>query len=92
MAGLRDVLGKNREQFTGHFCRKLLGYALGRSVMPGDKELLARMSAAVQAREGRVSAAVVEIVTSRQFLNRRNELPAVSSLSPVSTRPPPTLP
>jgi hypothetical protein len=88
MAGLRDVLAKNRETFTGHFSRKLLGYALGRSVMPGDKELLARMSAAVQASEGRVSAAVVEIVTSRQFLHRRNELPAVSSLSPVSTSTP----
>lgn len=79
MAGLRDHLAKNRDQFTGNFGRKLLGYALGRQVLPSDQELLARLSAAIEAEQGRVSAAVVEIVKSRQFLNRRNEASALAT-------------
>ncbi len=79
MAGLRDYLVKNEGQFTGQFNRKLLGYALGRQVIPSDKELLAKISVSVQANEGKVSAAVVEIVKSRQFLNRRNEAPALAT-------------
>lgn len=77
--GLRDYLAKNDEAFLGQFCRKLLGYALGRQVLPSDRELLARMVAAIRANEGRVSAAVVEIVASRQFLNRRREVPALAT-------------
>ncbi len=79
MDGLRDYLAKNNGQFTGHFSRKLLGYALGRSVLPSDKELLAKISASIDAREGKVSAVVTEIVTSRQFLNRRHEAPALAA-------------
>ncbi len=77
IAGLRDYLQKNQAQFTAQFCRKLLGYALGRQTLPSDRALLAQMQAALQQNGGRVSAAVVEIVSSRQFLNRRNE-PAVA--------------
>lgn len=79
MDGLRDYLAKNNGQFTGHFSRKLLGYALGRSVLPSDKELLAKITASIDAREGKVSAAVADIVTSRQFLNRRREAPALAA-------------
>jgi hypothetical protein len=78
-AGLRDYLAKNDEPFVGHFSRKLLGYALGRQVLPSDRELLERMGAAVRANDGRVSAAVLEIVTSRQFLNRRREAAVLAS-------------
>lgn len=77
IAGLRDYLRKNQAQFTTQFCRKLLGYALGRQTLPSDRALLAQMQAALQQNGGRVSAAVVQIVSSRQFLNRRNE-PAVA--------------
>ena len=79
MDGLRDYLAKNNGQFTGQFSRKLLGYALGRSVLPSDKELLAKISTSIEAREGKVSAVVTEIVTSRQFLNRRHEAPALAA-------------
>lgn len=79
MAGLRAYLAENDGQFTGQFCRKLLGYALGRSVVPSDRELLARMTEAVKSNDGHVSAAVIEIVKSRQFLNRRNETPALAT-------------
>lgn len=79
MAGLRDYLAKNDGQFTEHFSRKLLGYALGRSVLPSDKELVAGITDAIRADDGKVSAAVVKIVTSRQFMNRRNEAPALAT-------------
>lgn len=78
MSGLRDYLAQNHAQFTNHFSRKLLGYALGRGVLPSDKELLAEMAKAIESDDGKVSAAVIAIVTSRQFTNRRNEAPALA--------------
>jgi hypothetical protein len=79
MDGLRDYLAKNNGQFTNHFSRKLLGYALGRSVLPSDKELLAEITKAIESNDGKVSAAVTQIVTSRQFMNRRKEAPALAA-------------
>jgi len=77
LLGLRRFLASN-DLFTRQFCRKLLGYALGRGVLPTDQELLDRMVAAIDAHDGRVSAAVVEIVTSRQFTSRRRESATVA--------------
>ncbi len=77
LAGLRDYLQKNEPQFTAQFCRKLLGYALGRQTLPSDKKLLAQMQGSLKKNGGKFSAALLEVVKSRQFLNRRNE-PAVA--------------
>ena len=78
MAGLREYLAKNDDQFIHHFSRKLLCYALGRSVLPSDKDLLAKITSSIQSNDGKVSAAVTEIVTSRQFMNRRREATALA--------------
>ncbi|MDI1315432.1 DUF1592 domain-containing protein [Prosthecobacter sp.] len=78
LAGLRDYLKKNEPNFTAQFCRKLLGYALGRQTMPSDKALLTHMQAALKQNNGKFSAAVLDVVNSRQFLNRRSE-PAMAS-------------
>jgi hypothetical protein len=78
LAGLRRHLGHG-DLFVRQFCRKLLGYALGRAVLPTDRDLLERMVAAIRAHDGRVSAAVVEIVQSRQFRQRRGEAVAVTA-------------
>lgn len=72
--GLRDYLKKNEPQFLTQLTRKLLGYALGRQTLPSDKKLLQQMQASLKANGGKFSAAVLEIVKSRQFLNRRAEL------------------
>lgn len=41
---LRDyLLTKRRDDFTRQFCRKLLGYALGRSIQLSDKPLIEQM-------------------------------------------------
>jgi hypothetical protein len=77
--GLRDYLKKNEPQFLTQLTRKLLGYALGRQTLPSDKKLLQQMQASVKACGGKFSAAVLEIVKSRQFLNRRAEPQVVSN-------------
>ncbi len=75
MEGLRKYLSENENQFNENFSRKLLGYALGREVLPSDTKLLEKMQHSLHENGGSVSALVIEIVTSRQFLNRRHELP-----------------
>ena len=66
--GLRDYLvTKRRDAFVRQFCRKLLGYALGRSVQLSDEPLLSEMRAHLQAGDYRVGAAIETIVLSRQF-------------------------
>ncbi len=69
--GLRDYLKSQEAQFTSQFARKLLGYSLGRQVLPTDKKLLASISQQVRTGDGNFSTAVLAIVNSRQFLNRR---------------------
>jgi len=81
LAGLRNYLKKNEPQFLTQFTRKLLGYALGRQTLPSDKKLLQQMQTSLKANQGHFSAAVLEIVKSRQFLNRRAE-PQVAVLPP----------
>lgn len=77
-AGLRDYLRKNEAQFLAQFTRKLLGYALGRQTLPSDKKLLLQMQASLKTHQGKFSAAVLDVVKSRQFLHRRVE-PAVAA-------------
>ncbi|MCB1275690.1 DUF1592 domain-containing protein [Prosthecobacter sp.] len=79
LAGLRDYLKKNEYQFLTQFNRKLLGYALGRQTLPSDKKLLTQMQASLKANSGHFSAAVLDIVKSRQFLNRRLEASIASN-------------
>ena len=66
--GLRTyLLSKKKDVIVRLFCRRLLGYALGRSVTLSDGPLLDTMMAALNKREGRISAAVLTIVQSPQF-------------------------
>ncbi len=70
-AGLRAYLGTQQPQFARHFSRKLLGYALGRVALPTDKKLLGSMQAAASRDDGRFSEVILQVVESRQFLNKR---------------------
>lgn len=66
--GLRDyVITTRRDDFVRQFCRKLLGFALGRSVILSDEPLLTEMETQLAANDYRVSVAVEAIVLSRQF-------------------------
>ncbi len=71
--GLRDYLASSRDVVTLQFCRKLLGYALGRETLPTDLPLLEDLRGRILADDAGVSAAVLGIVHSRQFQNRRDD-------------------
>ncbi len=66
--GLRDhLLIRRREAFLRQFCRKLLGYSLGRAVQLSDGPLLAEMRERLKTNDFRVGVAIEAIVRSRQF-------------------------
>jgi hypothetical protein len=66
--GLRTYLiTKKKDVIVRLFCRKLLGYALGRAVSLSDQALIDDMIAELDRNEGRLSAAVLVIVRSPQF-------------------------
>lgn len=66
--GLRNyLLNQKRDEFLRQFCRKLLGYALGRSIQLSDKPLIEAMVAALHADNHRVHSAIELIVCSPQF-------------------------
>src|SRR5439155_11924808 len=70
--GLRNyLLTTRRDVFVRQFCRKLLGYALGRAVQLSDSPLLSNMQAKLQANGYHISTAVETIVQSRQFRDIR---------------------
>jgi hypothetical protein len=74
LEGLRAYVDKRRgDEFVDNFCRKLLAYALGRTLSPSDDETIDRMRTRLVADGGRFGSLVETIITSPQFLNRRVE-------------------
>jgi len=68
IGGLRKyLLTQRRDDFVRQFCRKLLGYALGRRVILSDRQQLAAMDATLERNDGRLSAVILSIVESKQF-------------------------
>jgi hypothetical protein len=68
LAGLRNYLLTARgDAFLHQFCRKLLGYALGRSVQLSDEPLLAEMKEKLKKNDYRIRVAFETIILSRQF-------------------------
>ncbi len=68
MDGLRQyLLTTRRAAVVGQFCRKLLGYALGRGVQLSDGPLLDEMRQQLEKDGYRFSVAVETIVRSKQF-------------------------
>ena len=73
--GLRAYLDAHRKaEFIDNLCRKLLAYALGRTLIPSDDEVLDAMRTRLSSEGGRFSLLIETIVTSSQFRNRRVEL------------------
>ena len=68
LAGLRTYLVEKRRSAVLHqFCRKLLGYALGRATQLSDQPLLAEMEERLAKNDYRFSAALQAIIESSQF-------------------------
>ncbi|KAJ3055632.1 hypothetical protein HK102_011317, partial [Quaeritorhiza haematococci] len=77
--GLRDyLLSSRRDAIERQFCKKLLGYALGRGVQLSDEPLLDEMRRRLESENHRVSAAVDAIVRSRQFREIRGAATVVA--------------
>ncbi|AGA27839.1 DUF1592 domain-containing protein [Singulisphaera acidiphila] len=74
LEGLRRYLdSERREEFVENLCRKLLSYALGRSLLPSDDETIDTMRTRLAADGHRFGSLIESIVASPQFLNKRVE-------------------
>ncbi len=72
VAGLRDYIMKNRQtDFVENLCRKLLAFALGRSLRLSDDLLIEQMQEKLVSEDYRFDAMVKTIVLSPQFLEKR---------------------
>jgi len=66
--GLKSyLLNQRRRDFVRQFCKKSLGYALGRAVQLSDEPLLTDMQQHLDANDYRVKIVIESIVTSPQF-------------------------
>lgn len=70
--GLRTyLLSKKKDVIVRLFCRKLVGYALGRAVTLSDQSLIDDMVVALNKNDMHLSAAILTIVQSPQFRSVR---------------------
>ena len=66
--GLRQyLLTQRKDDVVQQYCRKLLGYALGRRVILSDQQLLKEMAAELDKNDGRLSTVILAVVGSKQF-------------------------
>jgi len=71
--GVKTYIHEHREKdFVDNFSRKLLGYALGRSLLLSDEPVIEIMRTKLAASNYHFSPLVDTIVTSPQFLNKRS--------------------
>ncbi|MEZ5356437.1 MAG: DUF1592 domain-containing protein [Bryobacteraceae bacterium] len=71
--GLVEYIKAHREgDFVNNLCRKLLAYALGRSLQLSDEPLIEQMRAGFVASGHRFSSLIESIIISPQFRNQRN--------------------
>jgi hypothetical protein len=72
----RYLLTTRRDAFLKQFCRKLLGYSLGRGVLLSDAPLINEMREQLKKHDFKVSVAMETIVRSKQFREiRGKEMP-----------------
>jgi hypothetical protein len=72
LEGLLQYVGERRQDdFVDNFCRKLMTYALGRSLLPSDRPTVEEIKRKLAADEYRIGTLIEAIVTSPQFLLKR---------------------
>jgi hypothetical protein len=70
--GVQSYIRQHRQKdFVDNMSRKLLAYALNRTLLLSDDLTIERMTRDLRAENFRFSSLVINIVTSPQFLNRR---------------------
>jgi hypothetical protein len=81
--GLKDFIKAERQaNFTDNLSRKLLAFALGRSLQLSDEALIDKMKAALAKDDYRFGALVETIVLSPQFRDRRTAM--VTATAPAA--------
>ncbi len=79
--GVQAYIKEHRQQdYLANLSRKLLSYSLGRSLQLSDEPVIEKMQARMAANGYKFSSLVDTIVSSRQFLSRRNAEPTQSSI------------
>jgi hypothetical protein len=74
LEGLRAYLREKRqEDYVDNLCRKLVSYALGRSLLPSDKKALYAMRSKLAADGFAFGSLVESVVVTPQFLNKRGK-------------------
>ncbi len=74
LEGLREYIKLHRESdFLDTFCRQLLAFGLGRTLMLSDDSTIREMRTKLSPSGYRFDSVVESIVTSPQFLNKRGE-------------------
>ena len=81
--GLLEYLQGREKQVMTTLSKKMLGYALGRTVLASDRPLVANMTAA--GGDATFSDLAIKVVTSRQFRNRAGEQIAPAAAKSEST-------
>ena len=73
LEGVETYIREHRQaDFVKNLSRKLLAYALNRSLQLSDESIIETMEARLPAEQYRFNSLVETIVTSPQFLNKRN--------------------
>jgi hypothetical protein len=77
LAGVQAYIREHRQDdFLDNLSRKMLAYALSRSLQLSDEPLIAKAQENLKANDFRFSSLMETIVTSSQFVNRRDPDPA----------------
>jgi hypothetical protein len=83
--GVKSYIREHRQaDFLDNLSRKLLSYALNRSLQLSDESVIERMESGLHAKDYRFSTLVETIVTTPQFLNAR--IPAPRETTEVGSR------
>jgi len=86
VTGLQTFIREHRQtNFVENLSRKLLAYALNRSLQLSDESLVDKMKTALASDGYRFRAMVEQIVTSPQFLNKR--APELAEIKHASVQP-----
>ena len=81
---LRQVLLARKDEFMSHLTRKVLGYALGRSLQDGDECTIQRLTSALEKDGYKARTLIREIVLSTPF---RNTQPGIAISGPTAAPP-----
>ena len=83
------LVAERKHEFTQTMCRKMLGFALGRSLELSDRALVEKMEAELEKNDYRFTILFETVVLSPQFRNQRGKdyAPALGKTDPSGEKP-----